>query len=323
MPSLPLSPPAAPTFAASQFIGLVVFVVVVLSVSGLYFLGLHLGAKFAEQRARTSDTEKASQPASVVVLAEENVDLKTCAAASALVAARANLPAKAKTHVVAFVKGSTASKVVQSMFETHSFLGSASTSARSSIPTLCPRASGPVRLASAMALRPSAPPSSPTSLSPSLHRPAAHLVSALTLKRDPVVIAPTSKQPPLAVTLATFVSRAYHMHDTDSDSDGDDTIDDEPLDFDGLRMVRSTENSWMPVRAGSRKEAKAQDLSSHPAAPPSFPALVSAPRTVLGVSHIANTPLRRAALRTVSIIDKENATVHAHIQVPRRALLAI
>ncbi|KAJ6602824.1 hypothetical protein DFH09DRAFT_1470808 [Mycena vulgaris] len=325
MPSLPLSPPSAPTFAASQLIGLVVFVVVVLSVSGLYFLGLHVRDKLVEGRIHLcprhdslSDivlAQNACKPDSVVVIAKEElvtVGIKTVAAAAALVAARANLPVKAKAHVAVYVKGVAESKVVP---RTHlrTQLDTGAVSARfGTRQTHVRPGPSPLRVAVITPERIAAP-------------PAADLVSVVTFRADPVIITPAVAQPPLAVTLANFIPRAYHAYDSDSD---DDTIDEEPLDFDGLRMVRSTENSWMPVRAGSRQTVCVIKDE------PSSPTLVPAP-AVLGASQIVNASLRHAvhvkrpsvkgtrrSSPRASLMDKENAGARAHIQVPRRVLLA-
>ncbi|KAJ6602866.1 hypothetical protein DFH09DRAFT_1355045 [Mycena vulgaris] len=189
MPSLPIPPPSAPTFAASQLIGLVVFVVVVLSVSGLYFLGLRVSDKLTERRARGFDAENASKPAAVVVAKEKPITVDAKTTAAALVAARADLPVKAKAHVaVAHQERTVPSRPLSTgNREAHVRPGPS-----------------PLRVAG-IAPEPLAAPH------------ATHLVSVVTLKTDPIVITSAVQPPPVAVTLANFVSRAYHTYDSESD----------------------------------------------------------------------------------------------------------
>ncbi|KAJ7113055.1 hypothetical protein C8R44DRAFT_741392 [Mycena epipterygia] len=116
------------------------------------------------------------------------------------------------------------------------------------------------------------------------------------------------------ITLDDFVLRSFHtVDDSDSDSDSDFDLD---VQFDGLRVVRSTVDSWIPVRAGSRKVEAEPDVLAPP---------------VLSVSCTANTTLRRTIHvkrpsrtkpKRSSVSIRRNKENDRPIQSPRRALLA-
>ncbi|KAJ7668870.1 hypothetical protein B0H17DRAFT_1209845 [Mycena rosella] len=226
MPALPSPPPFSPAFNAAQIIGLAVFIVVVVVMCGLYLVALHIGDKVAERRARVMDIEAASKPSSIAVHEQSHVmSTKQKAAAAVLVAARAKLPVKAKGIAPVPVVSLTGSKLVLKM--TH--LGPNPVS---------------VRFGSREArVRPG----------PSPLRTVVFFASPLPA---PVSAHIFPVSPSLAQTLAQFVFKAYQLHDSDSEDSDDDTSH-ELFDFDGLRMVRPSEHSWMPVRAGTRRPTPA------------------------------------------------------------------
>ncbi|KAJ7113050.1 hypothetical protein C8R44DRAFT_882080 [Mycena epipterygia] len=104
----------------------------------------------------------------------------------------------------------------------------------------------------------------------------------------PVAPATVTTKPPITVTLATLVARAYcSVYKSEYESDYFDSDDD--IKVDGLRIVHSKEACWVPVDARSRevKEMRVSVVSAPDAVGPS--------PTILGTSHSSNSPLRRTA----------------------------
>ncbi|KAJ7113069.1 hypothetical protein C8R44DRAFT_930608 [Mycena epipterygia] len=179
--------------------------------------------------------------------------------------------------------------------------------ARAHLSSIC-KMSGPIKfiVSSAASERKKCSRPGPSPLRAVIYVPET--IVALVVVQWPVM------ESPLSTTLDNFVLPPYH---TAGDSDSDSDSDDELTQFDGLRMVRSTVDSWIPVHVGSRK-VKVE------------PVILAPP--VLNVSCTANTPLRRAVyikrpsaskVKRPSVNTRCNKENSRPIQSPHRALLSL
>ncbi|KAJ7487344.1 hypothetical protein B0H11DRAFT_2192261 [Mycena galericulata] len=329
MPSLPPSPPASPSFTWAQVKFLVIFLVVVLGVSGTYLLALHLADKIAARRARVSDVEKAANATSVMVASKPKAPAanpKAAAAAAVLAAARA--------QPLVTVKSALAPVAVVSM-----------------TPVLVKRrgrCSDPVRptqvahsLPGPSPLRAVCHAAEPVSMPVVAPAPVLITVSAAT----PVAPAEPVNTPPIAVTLAHAIAAAYHSDDEDSASTYSDSEEEEDEDEDPSRfqVVPWIAKSGVPIGAGSRTSLCAvrstpYALQHHSPGPSRNRILNSSSCNILSPPRARNmhyTPHTKPAAAKECLSPLSSQKTHHHravrmekenggarIQIPARAFIA-